>query len=149
MAETKKKTAIVLFNLGGPDSLQAVRPFLFNLFSDKAILRLPNPFRIVLAWIISTLRAPKARLIYEDMGGHSPLADNTWKQAAELERRLNKSGKDHNQVFICMRYWDPGAAEVVAAVKEYAPDEIILIPLYPQFSTTTTASSFVDWDRAA
>lgn len=147
------KTAIVLFNLGGPDTPAAVQPFLFNLFNDPAIIRIPNPFRWGLAKVISKRRAPIAREIYENLGGGSPLLPNTQAQARALETALI-SGEPEQQandfkVFIAMRYWHPFADETVREVKDYAPDQILLLPLYPQFSTTTTGSSVTDWNRAA
>ena len=138
------RTAVVLFNLGGPDRPEAVQPFLFNLFKDPAIIRAPGPLRWLLAQIISRRRAPKARGIYAQLGGGSPLLTNTQAQAGALEKRLNGA-----RVFVCMRYWHPMSAEAAQAVKAYAPDSIVLLPLYPQFSTTTTQSSFADWTRAA
>lgn len=142
-----KKTAIVLFNLGGPDGPEAVEPFLFNLFNDKAIIGLPNPFRKLLARLISRKRAPTAQKIYDEIGGKSPIVENTEAQASALESSL--LGHGHVKVFYCMRYWHPMSDAVVNQVKEYAPDHIILLPLYPQFSTTTTGSSFKEWKRAA
>ncbi len=141
------KTAVVLFNLGGPSDPDSVQPFLFNLFNDPAIIGLPNPFRRALASFISRRRAPKAQAIYEELGGKSPLLENTDAQVQALEATL--SGHGQVKIFTCMRYWNPMSAEVVDAVKAYAPDHIILLPLYPQFSTTTTGSSFKDWHRAA
>lgn len=143
----QKKTAIVLFNLGGPDCAEAVQPFLFNLFNDPAIIGLPNPFRRLLAKLISRKRAPKAIGIYDEIGGKSPIVENTEAQAQALEASL----KGHGQVkvFYCMRYWHPMSDEVTKQVKEFAPDHIILLPLYPQFSTTTTGSSFEDWHKVA
>ena len=140
------RTAIVLFNLGGPDSLDAVRPFLYNLFNDPAIIRLPGLLRSMIAAFISRRRAPTARHIYAQMGGRSPILPNTEAQARALEAAL---GIGDARVFIAMRYWHPMTAEVVAAVKQYAPDRIILLPLYPQFSTTTTASSYKIWCEEA
>lgn len=142
-----KKTAVVLFNLGGPDNLAAVQPFLFNLFSDPAIIGLPNPFRRMLASFISRRRAPKAQGIYEEIGGRSPIVENTEVQAKALESSL--SGHGNVKVFFAMRYWHPMADAVAKEVKNFAPDHVILLPLYPQFSTTTTGSSFKDWKRAA
>lgn len=138
------RCAVVLFNLGGPDSQDAVRPFLFNLFNDPAILSLPWPFRVVLAKLISSKRAPKALEIYRLIGGRSPILENTKAQADALDAVLGEGYKS----FVSMRYWHPMSDEVVQQVKAYDPDEIILLPLYPQFSTTTTASSFKDWARA-
>ncbi len=144
---SNSKTAIVLFNLGGPDSPEAVKPFLFNLFNDKAIIGALNPIRYMLARWISAKRAPIAQEIYAHMGGKSPILQNTQAQADALRERLSECGEC--RVFICMRYWHPMSDEVVKQVKEYAPDHIILLPLYPQFSTTTTGSSLTDWCRAA
>ncbi len=143
------KTAIVLFNLGGPDTPAAVQPFLFNLFNDPAIIRIPNPFRWGLAKVISKRRAPIAREIYENLGGGSPLLPNTQAQAKALEAALTTEDGDGFKVFIAMRYWHPFADETVQEVKAYEPDQILLVPLYPQFSTTTTGSSVTDWNRAA
>lgn len=140
-----KKTAVILFNLGGPDSPEAVQPFLFNLFNDPAIIAVPNPMRYFLAKLISSRRAPKAQEIYQLIGGKSPILENTKAQAEALEAALGKEYK----TFICMRYWHPMSDEVAKQVKEYNPDEIILLPLYPQFSTTTTGSSVKDWRCAA
>jgi ferrochelatase len=143
----QRKTAIILFNLGGPDSIEAVRPFLFNLFNDPAIITLSKPVRKFLAGRISKKRAPIASEIYKRMGGKSPILENTKAQAQALEASL--SGHGQVKTFIAMRYWHPFSDETVQAVKDYAPNHIILLPLYPQYSTTTTGSSFVDWDRAA
>ena len=147
MAENNEKTAVVLFNLGGPDSLDAVRPFLFNLFRDPAIIGAPGPLRWLLALYISRRRAPVAREIYRQMDGASPLLANTRAQLAALEAALADAGKV--KCFLAMRYWGPTADEAAQAVKRFAPDRIVLLPLYPQFSTTTTGSSMDDWARAA
>ncbi len=141
------KLAVVLFNLGGPDRLESVKPFLFNLFNDPAIIGAPAPLRWLLARWMAGRRAPVAREIYARIGGKSPLLEITGEQAAALERVLGKSGDA--KVFIAMRYWHPLGDETAAAVKAFAPDEIVLLPLYPQFSTTTSASSLQDWRRAA
>ena len=143
----KKKVAVILFNLGGPDKLSSVQPFLFNLFSDPAIIRVPQPLRFLIAKLISTRRAPIAQEIYAKIGGSSPILKNTQDQATALEQALNHSGENTFKTFIAMRYWHPFAAETVQKVKEFAPDEIILLPLYPQFSTTTTGSSFKEWKQ--
>jgi protoporphyrin/coproporphyrin ferrochelatase len=139
------RTAIVLFNLGGPDSLEAVRPFLFNLFNDPAIIRVPALLRSMLAAFISRRRAPVAREIYAKIGNRSPILPNTEAQARALEQAL----RGETKAFIAMRYWHPMTAETVQAVKAYAPDQVILLPLYPQFSTTTTASSYQLWGEEA
>ncbi|MGH6879364.1 ferrochelatase [Hypericibacter sp.] len=141
------KTAIVLFNLGGPDGPSAVEPFLRNLFSDPAILRVPGFLRGFLARLIARRRAPVAKAVYDKLGGGSPLLPNTQAQARVLEAELKDLGEV--RCFIAMRYWHPFADETAPEVKRFAPDRIILLPLYPQFSTTTTESSFADWDRAA
>jgi ferrochelatase len=141
------RVAVVLFNLGGPDSPRAVRPFLFNLFNDPAILSLPNPFRYLLAQLISRRRAPVARGIYEKLGGSSPLLAETNAQAVALADAL--AGEDEFKIFVCMRYWHPMADEAVREVAAYGPDQIVLLPLYPQFSTTTTESSLTAWRNAA
>lgn len=138
------RLAVVLFNLGGPDRLESVEPFLANLFSDPAIIALPGFLRRPLARLIARRRAPVARKIYAELGGGSPLLPNTLAQARALERALAARGQDA-RCFISMRYWNPRAEETAAAVRAYAPDEIVLLPLYPQFSTTTTASSLADW----
>ncbi len=135
------KTAVVLFNLGGPDSLQSVKPFLSNLFNDPKIIRLPKILRSAIAWFISTKREKEAQSIYRQIGGKSPLLENTLAQAHELQKAL---GEDY-RVFTCMRYWHPRAEQVLKDVQEWQPDQVILLPLYPQFSTTTTQSSFDEW----
>ena len=144
------KTAVVLFNLGGPDSLKAVKPFLFNLFSDPAIITLPQPFRTMLAFLISTLRNKKAQDIYRHLGGKSPIFERTVVQAEALEQKLNEENSaDEYKVFISMRHWNPMSDVVVRKVKSYDPDRVVLLPLYPQYSTTTTGSSFGDWHAKA
>jgi len=141
------KTAIVLFNLGGPDSPDAVEPFLYNLFSDPAIIRLPSLLRLFLARRISRKRAPIAQAIYGHLGGKSPILQETQKQARALETALTDLGEV--KVFVAMRYWHPLTDITVAEVEDYAPDRVVLVPLYPQFSTTTTRSSLNEWYRAA
>jgi protoporphyrin/coproporphyrin ferrochelatase len=139
------RVAIVLMNLGGPDSLAAVQPFLFNLFSDPAIIRLPAPIRLPLARLIARRRARVAREIYRRLGGASPLLANTEAQARALQAVL---GPDH-RCFVAMRYWHPTSIETANEVARWAPDEIVCLPLYPQFSTTTTTSSIAAWRSAA
>lgn len=140
-----KKTAIILFNLGGPDSKKAVKPFLFNLFNDKYIITLPKIFRYFLAWIISSRREKTAQEIYANMGNKSPILDETKAQAIALEKVLKGRINSEYKVFICMRHWHPMSDEVVKNVLDYNPDEVILLPLYPQFSTTTSLSSIEDF----
>ena len=137
------RTAVVLFNLGGPDSIPAVKPFLFNLFNDKSIIRLPQPLRGLIAWTISTRRAAVAREIYEKLGGKSPILEHTRAQAAALEKKLETKGEF--KTFVAMRHWHPMTAEVVAEVKAWGAQKVILLPLYPQYSTTTTGSAFTAW----
>jgi ferrochelatase len=139
------KRAIVLMNLGGPDSAAAVEPFLFNLFVDPAIIALPNPLRWLIAKLISRQRAPIAQQIYAKIGNASPLLPNTQAQGQALEAML---GND-TRTFIAMRYWHPFANEAAQAVKAWGADEVVLLPLYPQFSSTSTASSIADWHKAA
>ncbi|MFC1673031.1 ferrochelatase [Pseudomonadota bacterium] len=145
-----KKCAVVMFNLGGPDGPEAVQPFLFNLFNDAAIIGVPQPIRWLLAKFISKKRAPFAQEIYQHIGGKSPLLDLTNEQAQALESVLSErlAGVDV-KTFVSMRYWHPFSDQVAGEVKAYAPDQIVLLPLYPQFSTTTSASSLEDWDLAA
>lgn len=138
------RLAVVLFNLGGPDGPGAVRPFLFNLFRDPAIIQLPAIARYPLAAAIAAGRTKTAQANYALMGGASPLLPETKAQAEALEARLRAGGHDA-RVFIAMRYWKPFAAETAREVTTFAPDDIVLLPLYPQYSTTTTGSSFREW----
>lgn len=139
------KISVVLFNLGGPDQLSSVRGFLFNLFNDRAIISLPWPFRTILAWWISKKRAPIAAKIYEKLGGSSPILPNTQAQMQQLQRQL---GPDY-RLRIAMRYWHPFTKEAAEWVKRDNPDKIILLPLYPQYSTTTSGSSIQEWHKQA
>lgn len=189
----KNKTAVILLNLGGPDKLENVKPFLFNLFYDKAIITLPNPFRWLIAKLISSRREKTAQEIYGKIGGFSPIIKETEEQAKALQAKLDSyfldgvitrrsegrrrdraaiknwiatptlamtmgklprsvaPGNDCDndiKIFIAMRHWHPMSDEVALKVKEYNPDKIILLPLYPQFSTTTTGSSVKDLTEA-
>lgn len=144
----KRKVAIILFNLGGPDRPEAVEPFLFNLFNDPAIIRVPNPLRWLIAKLVSRRRAPVAREIYAALGGGSPLVPLTQAQGRALEAAL-ATGESEVRAFLAMRYWHPFADEAAQAAKEWGADEVVLLPLYPQYSTTTTKSSLKDWERAA
>lgn len=139
------RRAIVLMNLGAPDRPEAVRPFLVNLFSDPAILTLPVVLRWPLARVIAGRRAGTARDIYDHLGGRSPLLANTEAQARALEVEL----ADGSRCFVAMRYWHPLTEETVTAVKAWGPDSVVCLPLYPQFSTTTTRSSLSVWRDAA
>jgi ferrochelatase len=138
LADTR--LAIVIFNLGGPDGPAAVRPFLFNLFNDPYIIPLPAPLRWLFAATISTLRAKKSRGYYERIGGKSVLLPETEAQAHALSAAAKPFAEDA-RVFVLMRYWHPMAREVVADLKAYNPTRIVVLPLYPQFSTTTTGTT--------
>jgi protoporphyrin/coproporphyrin ferrochelatase len=144
----KKKIAVVLFNLGGPDQLSSVKPFLFNLFNDPAIIGAPFLIRYFLAKLISQKREKKAQEIYAFMGGKSPILEQTINQAETLEKKL-KSEENIYKVFISMRYWKPFVNETIKKVINWGAQEVILLPLYPQFSTTTSGSSLVSWKDAA
>lgn len=144
-----KRLAVVLFNLGGPDRPEAIEPFLVNLFSDAAIIGLPGFLRWPLARLIARRRAPAAREIYAHLGGKSPLLELSVAQASALEKRLRGDAGRDARVFVCMRYWHPMSDDIAAAVAAFDPDEIVLLPLYPQFSTTTTLSSLRAWRGAA
>lgn len=144
-----RKVAVVLFNLGGPDSLQAVRPFLFNLFKDPAIIGVPAPLRLPLAVLISSTRNREASANYAHMGGRSPIVPETEAQVAALSADLAKFLPEVDaRVFMAMRYWRPFTEDAAREVEAFAPDDIVLLPLYPQFSTTTTGSSLKAWAKA-
>ena len=140
------KKAVILFNLGGPDKLENVEPFLFNLFNDPAILNLPSFIRYPLAKLISNRRAPTAKKIYKELGGSSPILKLTKEQSSALELKLNENDNSSNyKCFVVMRCWHPRADNVVKKVINYNPDEIILMPLYPQYSAATSGSSIKEW----
>ena len=140
------KKAIILFNLGGPDKLENVEPFLFNLFNDPAILDLPTFLRYPLAKLISNRRAPVAKKIYAELGGSSPILKLTREQSDALEIKLNQTQeKDEYKCFIIMRCWNPRAKDVIKDVQLYGPDEVVLMPLYPQYSAATSGSSIKEW----
>ncbi len=145
VAQRPRKVAIVLFNLGGPDRPEAIAPFLRNLFLDPAILRVPFFVRPFLARIIARARVAPATANYALLGGKSPLLGLTQEQAAALELALPEV---EAKCFIAMRYWHPFSLEAARAVKAWQPDDVVLLPLYPQFSTTTTGSSLVAWREA-
>jgi ferrochelatase len=148
MREGVARLAVVLFNLGGPDGPEAVRPFLENLFSDPAIIGLPWILRRPLAAAIARSREPMAQANYARMGGASPLLGETEAQAQALEAALQTRLPERRvKVFIAMRYWRPDTAQAAAEVEAFAPDEVVLAPLYPQFSTTTTGSSMKAWRK--
>ncbi len=141
------RTAVVLFNLGGPDSLAAVRPFLYNLFSDPDIFRFPLGAltQKFFAWLIAARRTPEATKGYAALGGKSPLLENTQRQAQALARALAADGTF--EVFVCMRYWHPRASEVVTKLKRQGFERVVLLPLYPQYSLTTSGSSYNELQR--
>lgn len=139
------KIAVVLFNLGGPDSLNAIEPFLRNLFSDPDIFNLPFGQNLF-AKIISKRRAPKVSEEYKLIGGKSPINDWTEKQRSLLEQELCKE-YDNIDVITAMRYWNPLTKAAASKVHKGNYDKIILLPLYPHYSITTTGSSFNEWNR--
>jgi protoporphyrin/coproporphyrin ferrochelatase len=144
-----RRVAVVLFNLGGPDRPEAVRPFLENLFLDPAILRVPGFVRPWLGRLIARRRASSARAIYAQLGGSSPLLRLTEGQATALATALNTGDEGvEYRCFVAMRYWHPFAAEAARQVKQWGAEEAVLLPLYPQYSTTTSGSSLTDWAAA-
>jgi ferrochelatase len=143
---TRRRLAIVLFNLGGPDRPEAIWPFLINLFSDPAILRVPFFVRPLLARLIAGRRRRPATANYALLGGRSPLLELTERQALALEAALPEI---EAKCFIAMRYWHPFSDEAARAIRAWNPDEVLLLPLYPQYSTTTTGSSLTAWREAA
>lgn len=142
------RVGVVLFNLGGPDTLDAVQPFLTNLFRDPAIIGAPALVRYPLAWLIARRRRDYARKIYASIGGGSPIVSETKAQADALGEALRGAGIE-NKAVIAMRYWKPRAIEAARELAGWRPDRIALIPLYPQFSTTTTRSSLQEWASVA
>lgn len=143
---TNGRTGVVLLNMGGPDSLEDVRPFLFNLFCDRDIIRLGPPFlQRPLAWLIARRRAPKSRANYARIGGRSPLKELTLQQAEALQKALSSEG-DY-VVAVAMRYWPPTAADAIQALLRQDVEQIILLPLYPHYSRATTGSSLRDAQR--
>jgi ferrochelatase len=139
---------IVLFQLGGPDTLEAIEPFLYNLFCDPDIIDFPfaRIGRKPLAKLISTTRARKVQHHYSTIGGGSPIRRHTERQARALEAELRNQGLDAH-CFVAMRYWHPFTSEAIAQVREADCDELVLLPLYPQYSSTTTGSSLNEWRR--
>ena len=136
------RIGVLLLNLGGPDKIEDVRPFLYNLFADPEIIRLPiKALQKPLAWLISTLRAKKSQENYLEIGGSSPLRNITEAQAEALEIKLNELGQDA-KIYIGMRYWYPFTEEAIARIKNDNITELVILPLYPQFSISTSGSSF-------
>ncbi|MBW4618910.1 MAG: ferrochelatase [Cyanosarcina radialis HA8281-LM2] len=136
------RVGVLLLNLGGPDEIEDVRPFLFNLFSDPEIIRLPFPWmQKPLAWMISTMRAKKSQKNYEQIGGGSPLRPITEAQAQALQEQLSDRGQEA-QIYIGMRYWHPFTEEAIARIERDGIEKLVILPLYPQFSISTSGSSF-------
>ena len=136
------RIGVLLLNLGGPDKIEDVRPFLYNLFSDPEIIRLPvKALQKPLAWLISTLRAKTSQSNYLEIGGGSPLREITEAQAEALETKLKEMGQDA-KVYIGMRYWHPFTEEAIAKIKADGITEVVILPLYPHFSISTSGSSF-------
>ncbi len=136
------RIGVLLLNLGGPDKIEDVRPFLYNLFSDPEIIRLPvKALQKPLAWLISTLRASKSQENYLEIGGGSPLREITEAQAKALETKLKLMGQDA-KIYIGMRYWHPFTEEAIAQIKNDGINKVVILPLYPQFSISTSGSSF-------
>jgi protoporphyrin/coproporphyrin ferrochelatase len=148
MAFTTRRIGVVLFQLGGPDTLDAIEPFLFNLFCDPDIIDFPGAriARRPLAKLISSTRAGKVRHHYSVIGGGSPIRRFTEQQARALQRKLAESGLNA-RCFVAMRYWHPFTAEAIRHLRAARCDEVVLLPLYPQYSSTTTASSLNEWCR--
>jgi len=148
MANLRRRLGVVLFQLGGPDTLEAIEPFLFNLFSDPDIIDFPfaRIGRKPLAKLISTTRARKVQHHYAAIGGGSPIRRFTERQAQALEMALNEAGFDA-RCFVAMRYWHPFTAEAISRLRQEECGEIVLLPLYPQYSNTTTGSSLNEWHR--
>ena len=142
-----KTIGIVLFQLGGPDTPEAIEPFLYNLFSDPDIIDFPlaKVARPVLAKLISKGRARKVTRHYAQIGGASPIRKLTAQQASALEDELRKT--IDARVFVAMRYWRPFTSEAIERIRQAGCDELILLPLYPQYSSTTTGSSFNEWEK--
>lgn len=148
MANPTRRVGVVLFQLGGPDTPGAIEPFLFNLFSDPDIIDFPfaRIGRKALAKLISTTRAQKVQHHYQAIGGASPIRRFTERQARALQEKLAGDGLDAC-CFVAMRYWHPFTAEAIEQVRAAGCDEVVLLPLYPQYSRTTTGSSLNEWRR--
>ncbi len=148
MSRTERCLGIVLFQLGGPDTLEAIQPFLFNLFCDPDIIDFPcaRIGRRPLAKLISVTRANKVRHHYSVIGGGSPIRKYTEAQAKALESRLRALGVNA-RCFVAMRYWHPFTTEAIAKLEAANCDEVVLLPLYPHYSSTTTGSSLNEWKR--
>ncbi|MFY9683722.1 MAG: ferrochelatase [Candidatus Sulfotelmatobacter sp.] len=148
MARTTRRVGVILFQLGGPDTLAAIEPFLYNLFCDPDIIDFPfaRIGRKALAKLISTTRARKVQHHYATIGGGSPIRRFTERQARALEAELTNQGLDA-RCFVAMRYWHPFTSEAIEQLESAQCDEVVLLPLYPQHSSTTTGSSLNEWER--
>ena len=148
MAKTTRRVGVILFQLGGPDTLEAIEPFLFNLFCDPDIIDFPfaRIGRRPLAKLISTTRASKVRHHYSVIGGGSPIRRFTELQARALQSSLRTFGVSAH-CFVAMRYWHPFTAEAVDQLRAADCDQVVLLPLYPQYSSTTTGSSLNEWRK--
>jgi ferrochelatase len=148
MAYTTRRIGVVLFQLGGPDTLEAIEPFLFNLFCDPDIIDFPfaRIGRKPLAKLISSTRARKVQHHYATIGGGSPIRWFTEQQARALQLKLTESGLDAH-CFVAMRYWHPFTAQAIEQLRDAGCDEVVLLPLYPHYSSTTTGSSLNEWRR--
>lgn len=148
MTRTNRRAGIVLFQLGGPDTLEAIEPFLYNLFCDPDIIDFPfaRIGRKALAKLISATRSRKVQHHYAMIGGGSPIRRNTERQAQALQHELRRQGVDAH-CFVAMRYWHPFTVEAIERLKAADCDEVVLLPLYPQYSSTTTGSSLKEWSR--
>ncbi|MCP9845508.1 ferrochelatase [Synechococcus sp. Lug-A] len=141
------RVGVLLLNLGGPERIEDVGPFLYNLFSDPEIIRLPIPaLQKPLAWVISTLRSSKSQEAYRSIGGGSPLRRITDQQARELQSELRQR-QVQATTYVAMRYWHPFTESAVADIKADAVDEVVVLPLYPHFSISTSGSSFRELQR--
>ena len=141
------RVGIVLLNLGGPERIQDVGPFLYNLFADPEIIRLPIPaLQKPLAWLISTLRSNKSQEAYRSIGGGSPLRRITDQQARELQSLLRQRNVDAT-TYVAMRYWHPFTESAVADMKADGIEQVVVLPLYPHFSISTSGSSFRELQR--
>ena len=148
MANSKRRLGVVLFQLGGPDTLEAIEPFLFNLFCDPDIIDFPfaRIGRKPLAKLISSTRAKRVQHHYSVIGGGSPIRKFTEQQATALESRLRDEGFNAH-CYVAMRYWHPFTAEAIARLSTAKCEEVVLLPLYPHYSSTTTGSSLNEWNR--
>jgi protoporphyrin/coproporphyrin ferrochelatase len=142
-----ERVGVLLLNLGGPETLKDVRPFLYNLFSDPEILRLPTRWlQAPLAWLIATLRFRKSQKNYRKIGGGSPLRQITEAQALALRQLFQEEGQPV-KVYVGMRYWHPFTEEAIARIKQDRVEKLVILPLYPQFSISTSGSSFRELER--